>query len=158
MIRVILILIFSLLITLSCFAQNRIDFEGVFQKAYKSIDSDSVLCVKQCSTFGRNMAVICWKLNGEYHFKKIEEKRRRIKTTCQINNKLKKHFISFYALQVSKESKECKPYLIDDGGYTFVEFKANYKILSFIHPSYEGGDESVKTWTQKTVSLLRKKK
>ncbi|MEZ4805190.1 MAG: hypothetical protein R2852_06840 [Bacteroidia bacterium] len=135
------------------------EFDKLFQSEYESIQADSVLAIRHCYTTNgcnRTFGLLCWKTKGEYHFKKIQRKKHRIKSTSKLNKNLKLKLIEFYENKLFEHTNELEAkeqVWIDDGPLTFALFKTSNSCWEFKMATSRSEDIRVK-WIKEIVALI----
>ncbi len=138
------------------------EFDKLFQDEYNSIKSDTVLAIRHCySTNGcsNTFGLLCWKVNGQYHFKEVQRKNGKIKVLSKLDKELVEHLINFYDKKIfdtTVELEEKDLLFIDDGPLTLVLYRTKVKCWRF-NIGYSNSTTDMKVaWTKKLLALMRK--
>lgn len=134
-------------------------FDKIFQDEYSAIKADTVLAVRHCGSTngcGNTFGLLCWKVNGEFYFKKIQRKDNQIEFSTELDKKLKNKLIEFYEKRVFEKTGELEPnsqYWADDGPATFILFKADNYCWRFDMSISNSKDIRV-VWTRNLLYLM----
>lgn len=173
--RIIILLGLLCTITFFSFGQSNIqcdtikifngNFDKFFQNEYYAIKADTILAIRHCyntngcsSTFG----LLCWKINGQYYFKKVQERNPKflstIKTTSKLSKELKRHLINFYEQKIFTKNnalEEQNEFWIDDGPVTSLLFKTTDKCWRFGYGYLNSKDIRI-VWTAQLIAIMKK--
>lgn len=107
---------------------NNTDFDQLFQKEFAAIQADSMLAFRHCpNTNGCNntIGILCWKINKQYFYKKIQKRDGEIKITTDLRYGLMDHLEKFYKNKIFTITGDVpRNIYIDDGQFTKIVFKA----------------------------------
>lgn len=133
-------------------------FDSLFQTEYESVKSDTVLAIRHCySTNGcsSSFGLLCWKINGSYHYKLILKEEKGIGTDLKVKREIQEHLISFFDSKIYSKTEEVlgQQYWIDDGAYTAVILKTTENCWRFNYTLITSNDPRV-VWTERLIELM----
>ncbi len=137
------------------------EFDKLFQDEYASIKADTILAIRHCGTINgcyNTFGLLCWKVNGQIYFKKIQRKKGKTKSSIKLDKVLKQKLIEFYESKIylkTGEIEEKNQFWIDDGPLTLLLFKTNNNCWRFGMDISNSKDIRV-IWTNELLNIMRK--
>lgn len=107
---------------------NNTDFDKLYQKEFEAIQADTILSIKHSkstNSSGNAVGILCWKINKQYFYKKIQQQNGEIKSTTELRYGLINQLESFYKNKIYTITGDVPNNIyIDEGLFTKVVFKA----------------------------------